>query len=217
MAREVKLIKSAPTKRSVTLEKNTVFQDSIKANKLKEERYWRKFGYAVNLAAFEPNTPCPVCGTIVEELRNVQIRTYFDSRRKKGEANPWVCGICCQRITDPPRGCEPPKPKRPRGWQFMAVFVDKDGTVFHKGEEQVELKGTLEPTNIEDKPKEEVERKLSKVEKTNLKHDALLLLNDLKSKIKKGVDEKGKPLTKAAAKELDKAFKKQEKIINKLN
>ena len=37
---------------------------------------------------------------------------------------------------------------RPTGWHFMNEFVDKDGNVFHKGKEQPELKGTLEPTKV---------------------------------------------------------------------
>lgn len=42
---------------------------------------------------------------------------------------------------------------RPAGWHFMNEFVDKDGTVFHKGKEQPELKGTLKPTKIKPKKK----------------------------------------------------------------
>ena len=41
-----------------------------------------------------------------------------------------------------------PKTGRPPGWHFMSEFVDKDGTVFHKGKEQPELKGTLKPTKV---------------------------------------------------------------------
>jgi hypothetical protein len=37
---------------------------------------------------------------------------------------------------------------RPPGWHFMNEFVDKDGTVFHKGKEQPDLKGTLKPTKV---------------------------------------------------------------------
>ena len=37
---------------------------------------------------------------------------------------------------------------RPPGWHFMNEYVDKDGNVFHKGKEQPELKGTLEPTKV---------------------------------------------------------------------
>ncbi len=48
---------------------------------------------------------------------------------------------------------EQDKPKRvktgrPSGWHFMNEFVDKDGNVFHKGVEQPDLKGTLEPTIV---------------------------------------------------------------------
>ena len=42
---------------------------------------------------------------------------------------------------------------RPAGWHFMNEFVDKDGTVFHKGVEQPKLKGTLPPTKVEPKKK----------------------------------------------------------------
>ena len=42
---------------------------------------------------------------------------------------------------------------RPAGWHFMNEFVDKDGTVFHKGVEQPKLKGTLSPTKVEPKKK----------------------------------------------------------------
>ena len=35
------------------------------------------------------------------------------------------------------------KTGRPSGWHFMNEFVDKDGTVYHKGKEMPELKGTL--------------------------------------------------------------------------
>ena len=37
---------------------------------------------------------------------------------------------------------------RPAGWHFMNEFVDKDGNVFHKGKEQLKLKGTLPPTKV---------------------------------------------------------------------
>ena len=52
----------------------------------------------------------------------------------------------------------PEKPKRvktgrPSGWHFMGEFVDKDGTVYHKGVEQPKLFGTLEPTKVKTKKK----------------------------------------------------------------
>ena len=51
---------------------------------------------------------------------------------------------------------------RPAGWHFMNEFVDKDGTVFHKGKEQPELKGTLKPTKVKPPKKR---KKLTKDEK----------------------------------------------------
>ena len=42
---------------------------------------------------------------------------------------------------------------RPAGWHFMNEFVDKDGNVYHKGKEQLNLKGTLPPTKITPKKK----------------------------------------------------------------
>jgi hypothetical protein len=51
---------------------------------------------------------------------------------------------------------------RPAGWHFMNEYVDKDGNVFHKGKEQPELKGTLEPTKVKPRKKK---KKLSADEK----------------------------------------------------
>ena len=55
-----------------------------------------------------------------------------------------------------------PKTGRPPGWHFMSEFVDKDGTVFHKGKEQPELNGTLKPTKVKPVKKK---KKLTKDEK----------------------------------------------------
>ena len=46
-----------------------------------------------------------------------------------------------------------PKTGRPAGWHFMNEYVDKDGNVFHKGKEQPNLKGTLEPTIVKPRKK----------------------------------------------------------------
>ena len=40
------------------------------------------------------------------------------------------------------------KSGRPAGWHFMNEYVDKKGNVFHKGKEQLKLKGTLKPTKV---------------------------------------------------------------------
>jgi hypothetical protein len=70
---------------------------------------------------------------------------------------------------------------RPRGWQFMSVFVDSEGNVYHKGVEQPELKGTLpltDTTTITTK-------KLTKQEKSQLRdnilQDILLVRNAIKN------------------------------------
>ena len=47
---------------------------------------------------------------------------------------------------------------RPVGWHFMKEFVDKDGSVFHKGKEQPKLKGTLKPTKVKP-PKKKIKRR----------------------------------------------------------
>ena len=49
------------------------------------------------------------------------------------------------------------KTGRPSGWHFMNEFVDKDGTVYHKGKEMPELKGTL-PVTVA-KPKKKPKRR----------------------------------------------------------
>ena len=75
------------------------------------------------------------------------------------------------------------KPKRvstgrPAGWHWMAQFVDKDGTVYHKGKEQPKLKGTLPPTKVQP-----VKRK-----KRRSKEEILLARNaEKKAALKKAV------------------------------
>jgi len=48
----------------------------------------------------------------------------------------------------------------------MAVYIHKDGTVYHKGVEQPDLKGTLPLTIVKPKPK--VTKKLTKKESSDL-------------------------------------------------
>ena len=49
------------------------------------------------------------------------------------------------------------KTGRPSGWHFMNEFVDKDGTVYHKGKEISKLKGTRPITVV--KPKKKAKRR----------------------------------------------------------
>ena len=55
-----------------------------------------------------------------------------------------------------------PKTGRPAGWHWMAEFVDKDGTVYHKGKEVPKLKGTLKPTKIKLKKKKPTKKRRTK-------------------------------------------------------
>ena len=66
-----------------------------------------------------------------------------------------TCSTCVTRITTSQMTLEDffpsmkiKKTGRPPGWHFMNEFVDKDGSVFHKGKEQPELKSTLKPTKV---------------------------------------------------------------------
>ena len=74
------------------------------------------------------------------------------------QAHKVTCAYCVQLAVGFPDD-EPKKISsgRPAGWHFMNEFVDKDGTVFHKGVEQPGLKGTLKPTKV--KPKKKAKRR----------------------------------------------------------
>ena len=74
------------------------------------------------------------------------------------QAHKVTCAYCVQLAVGFPDD-EPKKVSsgRPSGWHFMNEFVDKDGTVFHKGVEQPDLKGTLKPTKV--KPKKKAKRR----------------------------------------------------------
>tara|TARA_R110001592_G_scaffold67906_3_gene208085 strand:+ start:944 stop:1420 length:477 start_codon:yes stop_codon:yes gene_type:complete len=92
---------------------------------------------------------------------------------------------------------------KPRGWAFMKEFVDKDGTVYHKGKEQPDLKGTLEPT----KPKPVSKKpKMSRTQRANLKRQAMVTYHKLKKSL-------AKAKTKKAKKDIQREIRKVEKII----
>ena len=63
-----------------------------------------------------------------------------------------------------------------------AVLVDKDGNVYHKGIEVPELKGTLNPTETEDRKKA---KRMTKAEKDKLVTVAALQLHGLKKQLEK--------------------------------
>lgn len=77
--------------------------------------------------------PCKTCGKMQYDV--------------PGDVVAITCWLCVAKDVGFP---EPPKPKstKPKGWHFRKVFVDEDGTVFHKGVEQPELFNTLPPTKV---------------------------------------------------------------------
>ena len=72
-----------------------------------------------------------------------------------------TCSRCVQRLCLKHTPLEEMMPSlmkkkttgRPAGWHWMIEFVDKKGNVFHKGKEQPDLKGTLEPTKVKPRKK----------------------------------------------------------------
>ena len=92
------------------------------------------------------------------------------------------CPDCVREMWDPN---DLPKAKRPsgfhRGWKFMKVFVHENGTVYHKGEEQPVLKGTLQPT-----PRKETKKDTrSKSQKKRDHQELLVSVSKLKKQIKR--------------------------------
>ena len=99
------------------------------------------------------------------------------------DATAVLCYRCVQRTVPAPEIKGGYKSKgRPRGWQFMKEFVDKEGNVFHKGKEQIKLKGTLKPTKIETKKDK---KKLSRPEKQRLEQAILQQMVMVRGEIKK--------------------------------
>ena len=89
---------------------------------------------------------------------NIVVLTWMETNVPQGDYDSLQSKIGIdfdESKTEDPKSVEPvvekkrgelPKVKRPRGWQFMAVFVDLEKNVFHKGVEQPGLKGTLPVT-----------------------------------------------------------------------
>lgn len=85
-----------------------------------------------------------------------------------------VCWRCVTLSVPPPTfASERPKSDKPKGWHFMAVFVAKDGTVYHKGVEQPDLKGTLKPTKVKKTPNKKPVSSFEKMQKQQAKQDKL--------------------------------------------
>jgi hypothetical protein len=81
------------------------------------------------------------------------------------------------------------KSDKPKGWRFMAEFVDKNGNVFFRGEEQPKLKGKRPLTDVENIRKTQKKNSIAKKkkkEKTEEKEEEKLIKEyKLKKKLKK--------------------------------
>jgi len=99
------------------------------------------------------------------------------------EASSGICWLCVTRMCEPPKPTSTQPTGRPRGWQFMKVYVDKDLNVFHKGEKQPDLKGTLEQTKVS--KKSDTKSKPNKKERDRIKTNAAAELYDLKNQLAK--------------------------------
>ena len=117
-----------------------------------------------------------------------------------------LCSHCTMLTTAPPEIRAGYKSTgRPRGWQFMKEFVDKDGNVFHKGKEVPDLKGTKKPTKIDVSKK----KKLTKREKNMKRAD---LMKELAATKKIADNSERKTEVKKATTKM----KKIQKELNKL-
>ena len=120
-----------------------------------------------------------------------------------------VCSHCVNTMVEPPSiGQQKIVTGRPAGWHWKAVFVDKDGTVYHRGVEQPKLKGTLAPSEIEPK------KRIRKKDKQKVFHEALRRIAKLKKQLKsarfkkdiKVIERKLKKLQKLALGKFPKNF-----------
>jgi len=83
------------------------------------------------------------------------------------------------------------KSDKPRGWQWMAEYVHVDGTVYHKGLEQPDLKDTLEPTPVTEK------LKLTKIQKAQLIAAAGFKVQTLKKQLQSSTSKRNSKKLKA--------------------
>ena len=107
----------------------------------KERRFEMNGGYFIDGV---PYMDCKITGEPVANV-STEAKSVIGSRAVLG-----MVGLPKEKPTRVSSG-------RPAGWHFMNEFVDKDGTVYHKGKEMPELKGTLPVTVV--KPKKKPKRR----------------------------------------------------------
>ena len=157
----------------------------------KERRFEMNGGYFIDGI---PYMDCKITG---DPVRNVSVETtsVIGSRALMARVDKMF-----------PEQTKPKRVKtgRPSGWHFMSEFVDKDGTVFHKGKEQPNLKGTLQPTKIDRTPK----KKLSKQEKQDLKDQIIQQMAMVRGQLKNAKWKKDIKSGNSQLKKLERRLKK---------
>jgi len=165
--------------------------------KKEEEIQYRTIYKKLKVWNRNPNTlykhmECKTCGVMTET----------------GEGSDAVtCSICVTQMSEEPTTLHKKKSDKPPGWHFMNEYVHKDGTVYYKGIEQPDLKGTLSVTKIK---KRDVDKKnkLTKFQKKDIRSRVLVQMHKLKKELKKAKFKKDIKLINSSLKKLQRELKK---------
>ena len=111
---------------------------------MKETTFEKNGGYFIGGVAY---MDCKITGEPVKNV-STNCKEVIGSRA--------LTGLLHKKFPDVSKPTYQPT-GRPSGWHFMNEFVDKDGTVYHKGKEQPKLKGTRPITVV--KPKKKTKRR----------------------------------------------------------
>ena len=132
---------------------------------MKETTFEKNGGYFIDGVAY---MDCKITGEPVKNV-STDCKEVIGSRA--------LTGLLHKKFPDVSKPSYQPT-GRPSGWHFMNEFVDKDGTVYHKGKEQPKLKGTLPPTKVKPVKKKKTKRRTKEqilLDRHNEKKQALKL------------------------------------------
>ena len=113
-----------------------------------------------------------------QDYRYMECKVCGQFTMVSSDTTSTTCHECVNEMVDPPEISTRGNTGKVSGWHFMKEFVDPQGNVYHKGEEQPQLKGTLKPTVIEKK------QKMSKKQKDDYKLEAAVQVSILKKELK---------------------------------
>lgn len=117
-----------------------------------------------------------------QEVHTVSCKCCGAEKKAAITVTAYTCWEC---VVDSWSPDDAPKRKSvgyPKGWRFMKQFVHENGTVYFRGEEQADLKGTLPATPLTVK---EPKVKKSKAQKDQEKQEALAKFSKLKKDLVK--------------------------------